>query len=174
MNGWSCVMQLHLLHQQSMSIQRTGVLVLNLFTNSPQLSVKEDCNTFKILISCDFSFRQEYEHVILVWAFPRHGSDIEIFLWQESNCKLIIYVLVYFFVLVLELCLWRKSFAILLMQINYPFEKGPLSPRFRGEHALRRYPRVRNAALPANYVKRLVHSIVLIGLPIFLDYMLNV
>ena len=24
--------------------------------------------------------------------------------------------------------------------INYPYEKGPLSPRFRGEHALRRYP----------------------------------
>ena len=24
--------------------------------------------------------------------------------------------------------------------LNYPFEKGYLSPRFRGEHALRRYP----------------------------------
>ena len=24
--------------------------------------------------------------------------------------------------------------------INYPFEKGSISPRFRGEHALRRYP----------------------------------
>jgi NADH-quinone oxidoreductase subunit I len=24
--------------------------------------------------------------------------------------------------------------------VNYPFEKGPLSPRFRGEHVLRRYP----------------------------------
>jgi NADH-quinone oxidoreductase subunit I len=24
--------------------------------------------------------------------------------------------------------------------INYPYEKGHLSPRFRGEHALRRYP----------------------------------
>ena len=24
--------------------------------------------------------------------------------------------------------------------INYPFEKGPCSPRFRGEHVLRRYP----------------------------------
>ena len=24
--------------------------------------------------------------------------------------------------------------------LMYPFEKGPLSPRFRGEHALRRYP----------------------------------
>ena len=24
--------------------------------------------------------------------------------------------------------------------LDYPFEKGPISPRFRGEHALRRYP----------------------------------
>ncbi|NHO31966.1 NADH-quinone oxidoreductase subunit NuoI [Acetobacter fallax] len=24
--------------------------------------------------------------------------------------------------------------------LNYPYEKSPLSPRFRGEHALRRYP----------------------------------
>ncbi len=24
--------------------------------------------------------------------------------------------------------------------LNYPHEKGPISPRFRGEHALRRYP----------------------------------
>ena len=24
--------------------------------------------------------------------------------------------------------------------INYPYEKNPVSPRFRGEHALRRYP----------------------------------
>ena len=31
--------------------------------------------------------------------------------------------------------LFRKKITI-----NYPFEKGPLSPRFRGEHALRRYP----------------------------------
>jgi NADH-quinone oxidoreductase subunit I len=26
------------------------------------------------------------------------------------------------------------------LTLNYPFEKGPISPRFRGEHALRRYP----------------------------------
>ncbi|TYZ59164.1 hypothetical protein PybrP1_000345 [[Pythium] brassicae (nom. inval.)] len=36
--------------------------------------------------------------------------------------------------LALEVHLERK------VTINYPFEKGPLSPRFRGEHALRRYP----------------------------------
>ncbi|MDP2205513.1 MAG: NADH-quinone oxidoreductase subunit NuoI [Alphaproteobacteria bacterium] len=40
-----------------------------------------------------------------------------------------------------------KGFALTLkymfkpkVTINYPFEKGPISPRFRGEHALRRYP----------------------------------
>ncbi|TPX40676.1 hypothetical protein SeMB42_g02145 [Synchytrium endobioticum] len=31
--------------------------------------------------------------------------------------------------------MWKPPYTI-----NYPFEKGPLSPRFRGEHALRRYP----------------------------------
>lgn len=43
-----------------------------------------------------------------------------------------------------EMC---RGFAVTLAHlfkepatINYPFEKGPLSPRFRGEHALRRYP----------------------------------
>lgn len=30
--------------------------------------------------------------------------------------------------------LFRRKYTI-----NYPYEKGPLSPRFRGEHALRRY-----------------------------------
>ena len=33
----------------------------------------------------------------------------------------------------------RRFFAP-KVTINYPYEKGPLSPRFRGEHALRRYP----------------------------------
>lgn len=33
-----------------------------------------------------------------------------------------------------------KYFFKRKVTINYPYEKGPLSPRFRGEHALRRYP----------------------------------
>jgi len=47
----------------------------------------------------------------------------------------------------LSLSLWSVGLAVVFSQllkepatINYPFEKGPLSPRFRGEHALRRYP----------------------------------
>ena len=32
--------------------------------------------------------------------------------------------------------------------LNYPHEKGPLSPRFRGEHALRRYPNGPAQAIP--------------------------
>lgn len=38
------------------------------------------------------------------------------------------------------LSLTLKTFFDPKVTINYPFEKGPLSPRFRGEHALRRYP----------------------------------
>ena len=33
-----------------------------------------------------------------------------------------------------------KYFFKRRVTLNYPNEKGPLSPRFRGEHALRRYP----------------------------------
>jgi len=42
--------------------------------------------------------------------------------------------------------LWRGLWVCLAymfkdkVTLNYPFEKGPISPRFRGEHALRRYP----------------------------------
>jgi len=41
---------------------------------------------------------------------------------------------------------YRRSFSPCAISsspkptLNYPFEKGPISPRFRGEHALRRYP----------------------------------
>ena len=34
----------------------------------------------------------------------------------------------------------QKYFFKKKATVNYPFEKGKLSPRFRGEHALRRYP----------------------------------
>ena len=37
------------------------------------------------------------------------------------------------------MALTLKVFFEPKVTINYPFEKGPLSPRFRGEHALRRY-----------------------------------
>ena len=37
-----------------------------------------------------------------------------------------------------------KYFFKRKVTLNYPFEKGVLSPRFRGEHALRRTPNRRN------------------------------
>ena len=42
--------------------------------------------------------------------------------------------------LVKGLSLTLRYFFRPKVTINYPNEKGPLSPRFRGEHALRRYP----------------------------------
>jgi NADH-quinone oxidoreductase subunit I len=41
--------------------------------------------------------------------------------------------------LVVGLWVTLKYFFRPKVTLNYPFEKGPLSPRFRGEHALRRY-----------------------------------
>ena len=39
-------------------------------------------------------------------------------------------------------CFWTGAILTLENEwtINYPFEKGPLSPLYRGEHGLRRYP----------------------------------
>ena len=42
--------------------------------------------------------------------------------------------------LVSGLALTLRYFFKPKVTINYPYEKGPLSPRFKGEHALRRYP----------------------------------
>jgi NADH-quinone oxidoreductase subunit I len=42
--------------------------------------------------------------------------------------------------LVSGMWLTLKYFFKPKVTVNYPYEKGPLSPRFRGEHALRRYP----------------------------------
>ncbi|MCO6416704.1 NADH-quinone oxidoreductase subunit NuoI [Siccirubricoccus sp. KC 17139] len=42
--------------------------------------------------------------------------------------------------LVSGMALTLKYFFKPKVTINYPYEKGPLSPRFKGEHALRRYP----------------------------------
>ena len=44
------------------------------------------------------------------------------------------------FELLLGMFLTFKYMFKAKVTINYPHEKGPLSPRFRGEHALRRYP----------------------------------
>src|ERR1700738_1615704 len=42
--------------------------------------------------------------------------------------------------LVAGLGLTLRYFFMPKATINYPYEKGPISPRFKGEHALRRYP----------------------------------
>ncbi|MGB0747354.1 MAG: NADH-quinone oxidoreductase subunit NuoI [Magnetospiraceae bacterium] len=47
---------------------------------------------------------------------------------------------VFLWELVQGMALTLKYFFRPKVTINYPFERGPLSPRFKGEHALRRYP----------------------------------
>lgn len=47
---------------------------------------------------------------------------------------------VFLWELVSGMALTLRYFFRRKVTVNYPYEKGPLSPRFRGEHALRRYP----------------------------------
>jgi NADH-quinone oxidoreductase subunit I len=42
--------------------------------------------------------------------------------------------------LIVGMVLTLKAMFAPKVTLNYPSQKGPLSPRFRGEHALRRYP----------------------------------
>lgn len=62
--------------------------------------------------------------------------------WEESNESALGKATKFFFLNEIArgmyICLemyFRQPYTI-----YYPFEKGPISPRFRGEHALRRYP----------------------------------
>jgi len=52
---------------------------------------------------------------------------------EYSIKKFFIYEIVWGFILT------GLNFFSTKVTLNYPYEKGPLSPRFRGEHALRRY-----------------------------------
>ncbi|CAL1701273.1 unnamed protein product [Somion occarium] len=47
---------------------------------------------------------------------------------------------IFFFTEIIRMWIVLEQFFRPPYTIMYPFEKGPLSPRFRGEHALRRYP----------------------------------
>ena len=54
--------------------------------------------------------------------------------WAEATKSLLLTEFLSAFWLALKYFVGPKA------TLNYPYEKGPLSPRFRGEHALRRYP----------------------------------
>jgi len=55
--------------------------------------------------------------------------------------------------------------------INYPFEKGPISPRFRGEHALRRYPSGEERCIACKLCEAICPAQILIWSNVFIaDY----
>ena len=81
------------------------------------------------------SFWAKHKYIVSHWNGSGSDADTQILLWSQSYCKCLPTPIVLHGLLKLDL-----NFLIFVMQINYPFEKGPLSPRFRGEHALRRYP----------------------------------
>ncbi|KAG6842054.1 hypothetical protein C0991_003580 [Blastosporella zonata] len=71
--------------------------------------------------------------------FDAHGKELDPY--QNGPSSLDKAVHLFFFTEILRgMWIVFENFFRPPYTIMYPFEKGPLSPRFRGEHALRRYP----------------------------------
>ncbi|THH22124.1 hypothetical protein EUX98_g8252 [Antrodiella citrinella] len=69
----------------------------------------------------------------------KHGDDINPYKGGPSAIEKAVHL--FFFTEILRgMWIVLEQFFRPPYTIMYPFEKGPLSPRFRGEHALRRYP----------------------------------
>ena len=72
-------------------------------------------------------------------AFDANGNEIDPYKDGPSSLDKAVHL--FFFTEILRgMWIVLENFFRPPYTIMYPFEKGPLSPRFRGEHALRRYP----------------------------------
>ncbi|KAF9464865.1 Ndufs8, NADH:ubiquinone oxidoreductase 23 kd subunit [Collybia nuda] len=75
-------------------------------------------------------------------AAPRydaHGNELNPYAGGQSAIDKAVH-LFFFTEIIRGMWIVLENFFRPPYTIMYPFEKGPLSPRFRGEHALRRYP----------------------------------
>ena len=82
---------------------------------------------------------------IFTFIFNLGGLNSKLFiLFQLITSKLIMKLSRFLKTIFMTRFCWRtyciKELFKSKKTINYPFEKGKISPRFRGEHALRRYP----------------------------------
>lgn len=71
--------------------------------------------------------------------FDKHGNEINPYADGPSALDKAVH-LFFFTEIIRGMWIVMENFFRPPYTIMYPFEKGPLSPRFRGEHALRRYP----------------------------------
>ncbi|KDQ29526.1 hypothetical protein PLEOSDRAFT_1055514 [Pleurotus ostreatus PC15] len=80
--------------------------------------------------------RKKHEHPHL---FDAKGNEIDPYKGGPSAIDKAVH-LFFFTEIIRGMWVVLEQFFREPYTIMYPFEKGPLSPRFRGEHALRRYP----------------------------------
>ncbi|KAJ7284079.1 Ndufs8, NADH:ubiquinone oxidoreductase 23 kd subunit [Mycena rebaudengoi] len=71
--------------------------------------------------------------------FDAHGNELDPYKGGQSAIDKAVH-LFFFTEIIRGMWIVLENYFRPPYTIMYPFEKGPLSPRFRGEHALRRYP----------------------------------
>src|SRR6476619_3113502 len=72
---------------------------------------------------------------------------------------------IFFVEFIKSLVLAMRYFFAPKATLNYPFEKGPLSPRFRGEHALRRYPNGEERCIACKLCEAICPALAITGRP---------
>ncbi|KAG6903401.1 hypothetical protein C0995_005424 [Termitomyces sp. Mi166 len=119
---------------------RSAILAHRLLSTSPALRAKHTHppNSYNDLKS-DLSQHLNHHAPSPEPVYDAHGNEINPY--QDGPSAIDKAVHLFFFTEIIRgMWIVLENFFRPPYTIMYPFEKGPLSPRFRGEHALRRYP----------------------------------
>jgi len=90
-------------------------------------------------LASDLSNRAVHRHQSPGSIYDAKGNEIDPYKGGPSALDKAVH-LFFFTEIIRGMWIVLENFFRPPYTIMYPFEKGPLSPRFRGEHALRRYP----------------------------------
>ncbi|KAI9447907.1 NADH-quinone oxidoreductase [Lactarius indigo] len=114
-------------------------LLLSPTTSTPPISlvVRRHLSTSRRTLQAQPAHNHGHDHV----TSPQFGTGKYVNPYEGGPSALEKAAHLFFFTeIVRGMWLVLEQFFRPPYTIMYPFEKGPLSPRFRGEHALRRYP----------------------------------
>jgi len=119
---------------------RTALLARRLISNSTCSHAEHDHRKPKLEhLSSGIEERMAHSAHLLEPEHDSQGNELNAYRHGPSALDKAVH-LFFFTEIIRGMWIVLENFFRPPYTIMYPFEKGPLSPRFRGEHALRRYP----------------------------------
>ncbi|TFK68192.1 NADH-ubiquinone oxidoreductase 23 kDa subunit [Pluteus cervinus] len=118
------------------SVTRSQLLAYRLLSTS---SNRHAQHVQKPELTSDLTNRTPHRHGVSTPQYDPQGNEIDPYKGGPSAIDKAVHIF-FFTEIIRGMWIVLENFFRPPYTIMYPFEKGPLSPRFRGEHALRRYP----------------------------------